>query len=401
MRVLLLVVCSALLSVHSFEKITLKEEWLKTPQTYPAPDDLQKPDVKAVFYDGAPYKEKPTRVFAYYGIPKTEPGQKVPAIVLVHGGGGTAFETWVRQWNKRGYAAIAMDTCAGVPKGTKPNSPFSNNWARHEFSGPKGQGDFDNALINPEDQWAYHAVSSIVIGHSLLRSFPEVDAERIGITGVSWGGYLTSMVSGIDTRFKFAAPVYGCGFLGDNSTWLGEFQKIGPEKAAKWLKFWDPSTYLSATPMPTLWVNGTNDFAYPMDSYQKSYRLVKGPRTLCIKVRMPHGHGGAGENPEEILAFAEQICRGGKPLASITSFGAEGPIAWATYASEIPITKGEFNFTRDSGKWKDRKWETLPAKLDAANKKLSAEIPADAKVYYFNAIDERGLYVSSEHVEKN
>ena len=48
--------------------------------------------LKAVFFEGVPYKGKPTRVFAWMGIPKVEPGKTVPGIVLVHGGGGTAFE---------------------------------------------------------------------------------------------------------------------------------------------------------------------------------------------------------------------------------------------------------------------------------------------------------------------
>ena len=59
---------------------------------------------------------------------------------------------------------------------------------------------------------------------------PGVDPDRIGVTGISWGGYLTCIVAGVDPRFRFAAPVYGCGFLGDNSAWLPEFQKMGPEK---------------------------------------------------------------------------------------------------------------------------------------------------------------------------
>src|SRR5687767_8648532 len=84
------------------------------PQTYPAPE-FKEPGVEAIFYDALPWKGKPTRVFAWIGMPQHEPGQKVPAMVLVHGGGGTAFAEWVRLWNKRGYAAIAMDTCGSVP----------------------------------------------------------------------------------------------------------------------------------------------------------------------------------------------------------------------------------------------------------------------------------------------
>src|ERR1043165_1453541 len=46
------------------------------------------PGVKAVFYDGLPFRGKPTRVFAWVGVPNTQPGHKLPAMVLVHGGGG-------------------------------------------------------------------------------------------------------------------------------------------------------------------------------------------------------------------------------------------------------------------------------------------------------------------------
>src|SRR5690349_17086869 len=91
---LVMVLCCA---SFAFEKITLREEWLTAPATHEAPADLQKPDVKALFFDGAPYLGKPTRVFAYVGLPKNiTPGEKVPGMVLVHGGGGTAFDTWVR-----------------------------------------------------------------------------------------------------------------------------------------------------------------------------------------------------------------------------------------------------------------------------------------------------------------
>jgi len=73
--------------------------------------------VEAAFFEGAPWKGKPTRVFAYYGLPSTRPGEQVPAMVLVHGGGGSAFHHWVKLWVSRGYAAIAMDTCGCISDG--------------------------------------------------------------------------------------------------------------------------------------------------------------------------------------------------------------------------------------------------------------------------------------------
>ena len=40
----------------------------------------------------------------------------LPVVVLVHGGGGTAFKEWAKLWAKRGYAAIAMDLAGCGPQ---------------------------------------------------------------------------------------------------------------------------------------------------------------------------------------------------------------------------------------------------------------------------------------------
>lgn len=362
------------------------------PKTYPADAPLAD-DMTSVFYEGLPWRSQPTRVFAYYGLPKVAAGTKVPGIVLVHGGGGTAFDAWVRLWNSRGYAAIAMDTCGCVPVGSY------GKWQRHDAGGPPGWGGFAEVDQPVEDHWTYHAVADVVLAHSLLRSLPGVDPERIGVTGISWGGYLTCIVAGVDARFRFAVPVYGCGFLGDNSVWLPEFQKMGAEKAARWLGRWDPSVWLPRSKMPMLWVDGTNDFAYPLDSLQKSYRLTQGPHTLCIRVRMPHGHGGAGENPAEILAFAENQLRGGQPLARITGQGRDGDRVWVTFAAATAMERAELNYTCQTGRWQDRTWETAPAEIDTAVHKATAQLPPGVKAYYFNLIDRRNLVVSAEHNE--
>jgi dienelactone hydrolase len=382
---------AVLLAVHAFAAGDMPwdlKQLSQTPRAEPAAGFATN-KLSAVFFEGLPYTGQPTRVFAYIGMPEHKSGEKVPAMVLVHGGGGTAFVKWVELWNSRGYAAIAMDTCGCVPRGSY------GKWQRHAYGGPAGWGGFEQVDAALQDQWSFHAVADVILAHSLLRAQPDVDATRIGITGISWGGYLTCITAGVDDRFRLAAPVYGCGFLGDNSTWLPKFKQMGPEKAALWLRQWDPSRYLPRAKMPFLWVDGSNDFAYPMDSLQKSYRLPPGPRTLCTRVRMPHGHGGAGENPAEIRAFADSILKGGSALARITAQGRD----WATYESTAKIVKAELNFTTATGNWKERKWETLPATLDAAQRRISAVIPGGTTVHYFNIVDERQLVISTEHVE--
>lgn len=155
------------------------------PRVYPA--ELREDPLHAIFYEGLPWRGKPTRVFAWYGIPANQGNGKVPAIVLVHGGGGTAFADWVKLWNSRGYAAIAMDTCGSVPSRGSGEPGGAENRPRHEFAGPPGwDASFQQTDWPVEDQWTYHAVADIMLANSLIRSFPEVDPERVGITGISW-----------------------------------------------------------------------------------------------------------------------------------------------------------------------------------------------------------------------
>ena len=72
--------------------------------------------IRAVTYDGMPYRGQKTKVFAYVGFPAgASPESPVPAIVLVHGGGGHPLLPWVKLWNDCGYAAIAMDTTGFFP----------------------------------------------------------------------------------------------------------------------------------------------------------------------------------------------------------------------------------------------------------------------------------------------
>src|SRR6266478_560879 len=280
--------------------------------------------VQEVYYQGEPYHGKPTRVFAYLGRPASGKGP-FPAMVLVHGGGGKAFRAWAEHWANRGYVALAMDTAGCGPDGPLPDGgPDQGDAAKFR--------DFTSA--DEKDMWTYHAVAAVIRGHSLLRSLPEVDPQRLGITGISWGGYLTCIVAGLDDRLRVAVPVYGCGFIDQNSTWLPAFQKMSAPERKRWVDHFEPSRYLGRARMPVLFVNGTNDFAYPLDSYQKSYRLVKN-RALCVTVNLPHGHG-EGWAPVEIGLFVDQHLRGAKPLAKTESVKRDGHRIEVPYRAEVP-----------------------------------------------------------------
>ena len=64
----------------------------------------------AIIFEGEPFKGKPVSFFAYYSASSgAAPTEGWPAVVLVHGGGGTALANYVKEWNEKGYAAISLD----------------------------------------------------------------------------------------------------------------------------------------------------------------------------------------------------------------------------------------------------------------------------------------------------
>jgi len=344
--------------------------------------------VQEVCYQGEALAGKPTRVFAYYGRPATGDGP-FPAMVLVHGGGGTAFPEWATLWAERGYCALAMDLAGCGPKRERLPDGGPNQDDGGKFR------DFTDAEAN--QMWTYHAVAAAIRGHSLLASRTEVDSSRIGVTGISWGGYLTCIIAGVDDRFKVAVPVYGCGFLHENSAWVGRLGQMKPEQRDRWVRFFDPSRYLPGVRCAICFMNGTNDFAYPLDSYQKCYRLVPGRVDLRVEVRMPHSHP-AGWAPKEIGLYVDSVLKGGDPLPQLGPLKTVGNEVSAAFAAKVPVASGELCYTTDTGVWQKRNWQTAPARI--AENAVSATLPDGRPlVYYLTVTDQRGAMMSTEHAE--
>ncbi len=359
-------------------------------------------------YAGEKFADHDTEVFAFYASPATlgeaHQNEKFPGVVLIHGGGGTAFAEWTWLWAKRGYAAIAMDLsgsrpidpvydAAGVPVLNQAAKPETRT--RLPNGGPNhgNPEKFDSIGGEVSDDWPYHAAASVIRAHSLLRSFPEVIADRTAVTGISWGGYTTCLVASLDDRFKAAVPVYGCGFLFEGeSVQKPSIDKLGDRRAA-WIKAYDPSSLLVHCRVPILFVNGTNDVHYPLDSYQKSFDVIPGQKRMRIEVNMRHGHP-PGWAPPEIGWFIDSHCRDGKPLPEPNNPELNGDTVQLTYRSAVPLKSAELHYTTDTGMRSARVWKSLP--MEISEKMVSApKPPANANTWFIALTDERGAMVTS------
>ena len=204
--------------------------------------------------------------------------------------------------------------------------------------------------IPQSDQWSYQAVAAVITANSFLRSLKMVDSTKIGVTGVSWGGYLTLLAAASDERFAFAIPVYGCGYY-DGTYFKTAMLKRKRTEAdiATWCKLWDPANYLANAKMPLLMVNGTDDFFFHPDAWVKTTHIPDNIY-MAVRVHMKHSHTEA--DVPVVYSFAR---------------------------------KAEYSYTADSVSSKKRKWTTVPVTFTPGSRiTLTCHVPATACSGFFS-----------------
>ena len=356
--------------------------------------------VRPIFFDALDWEGKPTRVFAWIGLPAGASKEKpVPGIVLVHGGGGTAFKEWVQKWNAEGFAAISIAVEGQTDKKRSEIKSRSQSWEPHERGGPVRPGTYADSAKPLEDQWMYHAVADTILANTLLRSLPEVDPAKVGIMGVSWGGVITSTVIGLDPRFAFAIPTYGCGGLHKATS---HYRKHLANNSLYPI-LWDPNLRLEKATMPVLWLSWTGDFHFPMDSLAASSAKVLGVSVFSLVPNMKHGHGPAWSRPES-YAFAKSVVQNGKPWCVPESTKIDGGTLTAVFHSTKALNAAMLTSTTGTGDTSKRQWIETAAVLKQENGKwiASAPVPAGTTACFMN-VSSGKLVATSDYLqpEKN
>ncbi len=393
--------------------------------------------IQAITYDALTVEGQKTQSFAYIGFPESakkdedsgESAKTVPGIVLVHGGGGHAYLEWVRMWNARGYAAIAMDTVGFFP--TVVNAGITegdSSLYKHGLHGPFAR---EGYIITPNndgftssdrpltEQWMTHAVSQVIAANNVLRSFDCVDNDRIGLTGISWGGEIASIVIGYDQRFAFAIPVYGAGFLSKSLTVLGERMR-NPVTAA----LWQAEDRFDQVHMPIFWIcyNDDNHFSIMSNSDSYAATASSNERTILSMVdNMGHSHVD-GWRPLSIMNYADWIVRDGRGFVRfLTQPTVENPqaivrvpeganiISTTLYYIDAPMTYSVHDkFNRGASyTYMDQVWQRGPASISdsiegnttigeqlAQNRVISTVLPPEAHGFYLEIVTEEGISTS-------
>ena len=366
--------------------------------------------IKAITFDGLNRGDSKTKTFAYIGFPQKDlckENEKVPAMVLVHGGAGYPFLRWVKEWNDRGFAAIAVSTVGVFPErcgaGDKEGA-IDKDWSHilkgvFEEEGYVSTPDNDDMIIretqNISDMWMYHAVSQVLLAGNVIGTYDVVDKNRIGAVGISWGSVILSIALGYNNNFSFAINVYGSGYLTQSLSFM-RYKFILPVVQDLFLA----EKKFENVKIPVMWICMNNDTAFSANSNSLSFRdTFKNNKNtvLSIKEGWIHGHSccwddinyPCGEIYEyaksnvfsnvfpKLLSYADKINEKGEIWAEFLApknAKIKGTLFYMTedyeYSIGADITKSHLA----------NEWKKLDAEIN--NNRISANVPVDSKICY-------------------
>ncbi len=179
--------------------------------------------------------------------PDIEPGKRYPTILAIHGGPKTTYgEVFIHEMQL--LAANGYIIVFGNPRGS---SGRGNAFA--DIRGKYGTIDYDDLMA---------------ILDAAIARFPEIDPDRIGVMGGSYGGFMTNWIIGHTDRFKAACSQRSIAnwiskFCTTDIGYFFNYDQIG---ATPWQddgnKLWwhSPLRYADRAKTPTLFIHSQEDY---------------------------------------------------------------------------------------------------------------------------------------------
>ncbi len=196
-----------------------------------------------------------------YRPASVKPGEKLPAVLYVcgHSGRGrngnkVAFQSHGIWLARHGYVCLMVDTLQLGEIAAFHHGTYNlERWWWHSRG------------YTPAGVEAWNGVR----GLDYLASRPDVDPERLAVTGISGGGATTFWVAAADERVKVAIPVSGMADLESyvpNRVINGHCDCMFLYNTFRW-----PWTRIAGlvAPRPMLFVNSDQDPIFPMDANER------------------------------------------------------------------------------------------------------------------------------------
>ncbi len=167
------------------------------------------------------------------------------------------------------------------------------------FSNPRGSAGYGETFMScTRGTWGESDMPDVIAAVEAATALPWIDADRLGITGGSYGGYLTNWIIGHDQRFR-AAVTQRCvanfhSFVGtsDIGTTFGIFEFDGtPWADASKLLHHSPISYVASMDTPLLILHSEQDLRCPIEQAEQLFASLKHLGKEVEFVRFPEeGH---------------------------------------------------------------------------------------------------------------
>jgi dipeptidyl aminopeptidase/acylaminoacyl peptidase len=187
-------------------------------------------------------------------------GRKYPTILYIHGAPGEYGNTFFHQFQYLaglGYNVVYANPRGSVGYGYPFEDAINLSWG--------------DAMLDDE--------MSVI---DALQRRPQVDASRIGVSGISYGGYATLWVIEHSGRFKAAiAESFPANML---TQWLTGDLNISFDPKYSWGNPWDhfegnwkvsPAAYVANITTPVMLIHGDDDIHTPVGETLQIYSALK------------------------------------------------------------------------------------------------------------------------------
>jgi dipeptidyl aminopeptidase/acylaminoacyl peptidase len=237
---------------------------------------------------------------------------------------GTQIEGWVLK--PRGYdpsrAWPLVLVMHGGPHGAYGNDfsfehqLFAANGYLVVYTNPRGSTNYgEKFLWATWGAWGDLDFEDVMGGVDYAKAHYNVDDKRMGVTGYSYGGFLTNWVIGHTTRF--VAAISGAGI----SNWISDYgtadiprtkesEFFGPPwdpKAHEILRRQSPIEYVANVKTPTLFIDGESDVRVPIAEAEQMYTALRKLRVPARMVRYPDSYHGGWSPWNTVHRYYEEL----------------------------------------------------------------------------------------------
>ena len=217
-----------------------------------------------------------------------------PAILDIHGGPKTAYgEVFFHEmqfWAAQGYIVFFCNPTGSDGRGDR----FA------DLRGRYGQIDYEDLMAFTD---------------AVLDRVPQIDVQRLGVTGGSYGGYMTNWIIGHTDRFAAAASQRSianwvsmigtddCGFTFDTD-------QMDADPWNGMLKIWDqsPLQFADKVKTPTVFIHSFEDYSCPIQEGMQMYNAIVHhgvEARMCLFKGESHGLSRIGKRHHRVRRLRE------------------------------------------------------------------------------------------------